>query len=369
MKKYVNRLLDAVKRSKEIYQRVFDESHSGVYLYGAGFVGRWTIDYFKGQNIPILGVIDSDPRRIGEVFEGQYIITDDVNQIAKEHPIIISSRHAVYGITKKINERTNPIISIDSFVVHKEYLPELERLETLFRADTKSLETFRAVLLSMILGHTEPLTEYADHSPFFSRYDFFNRDGEVFVDAGAYVGDSVERFIWSVNGAFREIHAFEPGLPQYRALNLRLTRLINEWAIKPESVKINHAALSDHNGYSRIERRDEHIRTRIGVSVDTLHDSAVDKIKNITLDTYFSHNSLSLLKVDVEGSEEALVGGGAKVIVRDKPRIALSVYHYPTDLLRLTLQIATINPDYTFTLGHHSTQLMDTVLYCRTKYG
>jgi FkbM family methyltransferase len=357
-----------LSRTKYSYDRILDSASRGIYLYGAGFVGKWSTHYFSEIGIPILGIIDSDERRWRNTFAGYQIINIEERPIDSESPVLISSRHAVRQIARKLEGLPNQVMSVDAFVVHREYIPLLESNEELFKHDRRSLETFYAILLSMLIGHTEPLAQYADATPFFGRYDFFNRDGEIFVDAGAYVGDSIERFIWSVNGVFREIHAFEPGQPQFNALQLRMVRLSSEWAIQPKSVILNNSALSDLDGNSQIQLSDEHVRTTLSEVFDATQNISRERVETKTLDTYFFDRSFSLLKVDVEGAEAALLRGGIKTIQRCQPRIALSVYHYPTDLLRLVELVKNINPDYQFGLGHHSSKLLETVVYCRSRY-
>jgi FkbM family methyltransferase len=357
-----------LSRTKYSYDRILDSASRGIYLYGAGFVGKWSTHYFSEVGIPILGIIDSDERKWGNTFAGYQIINIEESPIDSDTPVLISSRHAVRHIARKLDGLPNQIMSVDGFVVHREYASRLESIEQIFKHDARSLETFYAILLSMLLGHTESLAQCADATPFFGRYDFFNRDGEIFVDAGAYVGDSIERFIWSVNGVFREIHAFEPGLPQFKALQLRMARLSSEWAIRPNSVTLNNSALSDLDGHSLIEIPNQLIQTNLRNIADNNDSSSNRCVETIKLDTYFSESPFSLLKVDVEGAEAALLTGGINSIRRYCPRIALSVYHYPTDLFRLVEMVREISADYQYVLGHHSSQLMDTVVYCRSRY-
>ena len=90
-------------------------------------------------------------------------------------------------------------------------------------------------------------------------------------------------------------------------------------------------------------------------------------MQGVKLDSYINGGDVTFIKVDVEGSEKALIEGAANVIQRCCPRVALSVYHYPTDIFELPELIKRINPDYQLALGHHSFQMMETVLYCRDK--
>ena len=61
----------------------------------------------------------------------------------------------------------------------------------------------------------------------------------------------------------------------------------------------------------------------------------MDSVEVVSLDEYFGGDRFTFLKVDVEGSEAELIDGAAKIIHYHRPRIALSVYHYPTDIFTL----------------------------------
>ena len=92
------------------------------------------------------------------------------------------------------------------------------------------------------------------------------------------------------------------------------------------------------------------------------------KVQSTTIDAMIERYGMpDLIKIDVEGSEKALLEGAAEVIKRCRPRIALSVYHYPTDIFELPIIIMQLNHNYQISLGHHSFQQMETVLYCRDK--
>ncbi len=351
------------------YENVLNSAQDGIYLYGAGFVGTWAVGYFEQLGIPVHGFVDSDERKRGQTVAGKPIYClSDLNQ-SQINKIIISSRHAVPVIKARLAQVNSEAISVDAFVVHHMYPEWGERLEEWLSHDKKSLGTFWAVLVAMLTGHTGSLAPFADGRPFFDRFGFFNRDGEIFVDAGAYVGDSLERFIWSVNGVFREIHAFEPGKIQFKALEKRVERLREEWALPAEKVKINNKYLS-----SDTEQRcllDTYSLTNFTVLHQPLIDDTQSEVSSmmqgVALDSYINGGNISFIKVDVEGSERALLEGAQHVIARCRPRIALSVYHYPPDIFELPEIIKCLHPDYQLALGHHSFHMMETVLYCRDK--
>lgn len=364
-----NQLRNLWALSTSDYDNIRDVSSSGVYLYGAGFVGRWSISYLEGLGIKVLGFVDSDSTKWNSKILGKAVLSPRENAVIEAKAIIITARHAVNKVKLFLGSLTKAkIMSIDAFVVCQQGFETIERLEQLFSSDVRSLDTVRAVLIAMLEGSTRSLADYADNRPFFDRFGFFNRNGEVFVDAGAYVGDSIERFIWSVNGVFKKIYAFEPSHEQYIAMQKRIDRLIAEWGIGKEYFALENKAISNRSSNVRMKRGNQMAQNRIEFSSSPLDDfGAAAIVETVSLDEYFKEQGFTFLKVDIEGSELDLLDGAINSIQRDRPRIALSVYHFPLDIFSLPFRTQEINGDYEFILGHHSSQLMDTVLYCRDK--
>jgi FkbM family methyltransferase len=364
----VDQLAVRLSQGSELYARIRAAALEGIYIYGAGFVGSWAVSYLEELCMPVIGFIDSDLKKQGCIVSGKPILGLDDPGVRSAKVILIGSRHAVPSIKNVLANSSALIMSVDAFVVHQQWNEAIDRLEALFSHDQQSLKTVQAVLLSMLEGTTKPLSDFADNKPFFDKFGFFNRNGEIFVDAGAYVGDSVERFLWSVNGVFEHIHAFEPGLTQYQAMIKRVDRLIAEWALTSEKISLINKGISDVTRSVKIKSGSQLIQTRIEQigAIEGPGDSSVT-VDTISLDEYFDGDAFTFLKVDIEGSESAMLDGAVNSIRKWRPRMALSVYHYPIDIFELPNKCSELNPDYRFSISHHSSQLMDTVLYCKDK--
>lgn len=91
-------------------------------------------------------------------------------------------------------------------------------------------------------------------------------------------------------------------------------------------------------------------------------DIAVDVIK---LDDFFkSHESPTFIKMDIEGSELAVLRGCAETIRNHKLKLAICVYHKPEDIFEIPEYILSLNPDYKMWLRHYTNLVNETVLYC-----
>ena len=57
---------------------------------------------------------------------------------------------------------------------------------------------------------------------------------------------------------------------------------------------------------------------------------------------------IGLIKLDTEGMETKIINGAEKVIQRDKPILAIAIYHRPEDFFELKDRIKMMNHDYKF---------------------
>ena len=70
-----------------------------------------------------------------------------------------------------------------------------------------------------------------------------------------------------------------------------------------------------------------------------------------------------MIKMDIEGAETEALKGAKMIIKRDKPVLAISIYHKPEDIIELPELISDIHEGYKFYLRHYSLSWYDTVLY------
>lgn len=84
----------------------------------------------------------------------------------------------------------------------------------------------------------------------------------------------------------------------------------------------------------------------------------VDSIDNVC-----GKDRVTFIKMDIEGSEAEALRGAEKTIRRDKPRLAISLYHKPQDYFEIPFLIKEMVPEYKLYIRHHKPGKNDTVLY------
>ena len=277
----------------------------------------------------------------------------------------IASRH-IDEVERALAPHGLAVMSFDGYFVVRNF-PRLLAVRDSMLVDERSVTVFNALLMSMLTGSIAPCRDVMEKDMYFCLPEFAGNFDESFVDAGAFVGDTVERFIWENLGTFRHIYAFEPGYRQFKSLELRMQRLASEWAFDRASVSLVRAGLSDSPGRMTCTFLND-APLRHGLSEFASEAEAAEEdptsAKVLTLDSYLEGSKVSFIKADVEGMEMELLRGAQQTIRACKPKMSLCVYHYPSHLYEVTEYVRTLVPNYRFSLRHHAPLFGDFVLYC-----
>ncbi len=70
-----------------------------------------------------------------------------------------------------------------------------------------------------------------------------------------------------------------------------------------------------------------------------------------------------MIKMDIEGAELEALKGAKKTIQRDKPKLAICIYHKTEDLWEIPLYIKELVSEYCLYIRHQTFGTGDTVLY------
>lgn len=352
-------LEQTTSRMLESMPRSIASGQSPACLYGMGLIGQWALPTLKEDGVLIARCYDADPALTGTQVHGVPI--HSANDLAADRPdfVIVTARHVVGPISAMLAALGIAHVSYDAWYAARHFASFRHTHDALLK-DERSKEVLRAVLMAMLTGDTRHCESALDKDQYFCLPRFCGSQDEIYVDAGAFVGDSMERFIWAQNGIFSKIYAFEPGADQFVALQTRAVRLKAEWALSADAIELVHAALGDND-------RESFIGNRGALTSLTVHEAECLGSRAVTvlsLDRHLKGNRITFLKADVEGMEMALLKGARATIERHKPKIAISAYHYPADVPVLSAYLREIVPDYNFGLRHHSPRLLETVLYC-----
>lgn len=168
------------------------------------------------------------------------------------------------------------------------------------------------------------------------------------LDGGAYDGDTLERFR-RAGVPVAAAACFEPDPATFARLAANVRGLAGT------DVYLWPCALAALNGRLRFA-------DGLGESSRAAKDGGVE-VPCVAADEVLPAFAPTLVKLDVEGGEEEALDGMARLLVRDRPDLAVSVYHLPAHLLVLPARIASLGLGYTLYLRSHGQSGFDVVLY------
>lgn len=331
--------------------------NEGVSLFGSGEFGYRCAKYLIDNNYNINYFIDSDINKQGKKIYDIEIIHKNSDLSKNIKVVLISTNKYIDEIIAENKSNYNYIIPFDKWFIMKNF-NRLVSMHNYFY-DERSKEIFDTILYCKYNGAINKLADIFEKDHYFAINNFLSDSKkQIFVDLGAYVGDTVEKFVENCEGIFDKIYAFEPGNNQFIAMNSRVNRLIEEWAINKESIVLEKLGVSNIN-------KEVFFDVNCDILSNNITDNETDtKIKVVSLDNYFDGNPITFLKSDIEGEELNMLKGASETIKKYKPKMAISIYHKPDDFFTIPEFIKSLVPEYKFYLRHHSITYAETVLYC-----
>ena len=173
------------------------------------------------------------------------------------------------------------------------------------------------------------------------------RRDEVFVDCGAYDGDTIAQFRRATGDHFDRIIAFEPDPVNFAALK----------------TAINGDPRITLKPFATGSRR-ETVRFTIGGTSSMISPDGTCEVQIVTLDEALQGIAPTCMKFDIEGSELDTLEGGQETISRHRPKMAVCVYHCPDHLWSIPLRLNKLLPNSRFTMRTYYADGYECVCYC-----
>jgi FkbM family methyltransferase len=178
---------------------------------------------------------------------------------------------------------------------------------------------------------------------------------EVFVDCGAFDGDSTQEFIKRRSGSFGQIIAIEPDPVNYRALEAQLSALPFEMVSR---IQVVQSAVGS--------KREKVTFNATGTAASSIGEGSYE-VHCAPLDEILEDFKPTFIKMDIEGAEPDALLGARKVIERNKPVLAICTYHAQEHLWQIPLMIQSFCDDYQFLFRRYSDECWELVCYAVPK--
>jgi FkbM family methyltransferase len=175
---------------------------------------------------------------------------------------------------------------------------------------------------------------------------------EVFVDGGAFTGDTLTEFLRRTEGRFSRINAYEIDEGCFSGLR-EMVRSLDDGV--RERVHPYNLGLYDCNGDIGYVAN--------GTSSAVSSAAAAERARVVRLSDHCSGQRVSFVKMDIEGAEVKALHGAAETVRDCAPKLAVCVYHEPSHLWEVPLLAKDLLEEYRVYLRHHSTDVWETVCY------
>jgi len=366
----------AMARERSAFDLLAGPSKDRIVLFGAGNLGRKTLAGLRQVGIEPVAFTDNNARLWNTHVNGMPVLSPD--EAAGRY-----GNEATFVITIWRGEAPDPMAERESqlrslgcryvvtfqplFWKHAEiFLPHYavdlphrvhQQADDVRRAgrlwsDDASRSEYLAQLRWRLFGEFDALHNPVQHTIYFPLELCPLTDHEVFVDCGAYDGDSLRSFLDQPKKSFQRIYSFEPDPANFEKLE-------KDVSLRPEreSITLHRAAVGARVGTVQFSAGGN----------ESSHIGKGDMVNLVTLDRALSGTQPTYIKMDIEGAEVDALNGAREIIRQYSPVLAICSYHLQNHLWRIPLLIQSINPNYSFFLRPHLVEGWDLVCYAIPK--
>lgn len=342
-------------------------------IYPAARMGRRAASRLRATGVRVVAFGDSDLRLRGSVVDGLPVLSPD--EIAARHrhdAILVASTLFDSAIGEDLRARgCSAVIPVgylnlrlpDVFST-REYRgswtaatdpsnrPAIEEAFSLL-GDADSRRTFIGKLAFYLSLDKEHLDQSRSEATIYFDSSIYTLGAaEVVVDGGAFTGDTLRSFRNRSADQFHSYFAFEPDEGSYAVLS-------DAAATDPTRVVAIRAGLAAKTTEARL-------LSTAAIDSRVLGDQEPGGIQvaMVSLDEYFvGRIPPTLIKMDIEGAEAEALAGAAHLLRQAPPVLAISAYHFPTDLWTIPLMIKRLMPNCRLYMRHYTREVDDTVCY------
>jgi FkbM family methyltransferase len=231
---------------------------------------------------------------------------------------------------------------------YHEHMDEFENVGERLK-DEYSKELYKAYISSQMTGDIDAIQIYSESNQYFA--DFMPDAYDVFIDIGAYTGDTLIEAKKQMRSVKRYV-AFEPDEDNIAALknNIDKYSIANVQIIEKGAYETSGTLSFSSDGSSSTISEDGDEKISVCALDDVIHLKEDEK--------------KILIKMDIEGSEVYAIRGAKKLIKEHHPYLAICVYHKRDDLITIPHLLDEIsNNGYSYYLRYYGDNFRELVLY------
>lgn len=380
MRKRLNELLETEDGTKEMIRQCLNvgKKSEKIIIFGAGVGAGILLNLLKKNNLgdKVVAFSDNNHLKFNKTYMSEKLYVTPPAELMERYgencTLIIAS--SAFDLIKK--QLISYRYSEENIYLFNFAFMDLENTDKEFiwshiddfkRAyarmqDEKSRQIFVDILNYKItkkdtyLYHMQRYVDDERRQYFPSDLFEFSKD-EVFLDLGAYTGDTLAAFDDAYHGQWTKYLGFEVDI----CIFSELRKCISKHEKKDKIEIYNLAAynrkttlyFSENAGSSSMAEEDK--QGKIAVKADML-------------DNVLQNRKVTFIKMDIEGAEFNAISGMKNIIKNNIPIVAMCVYHRRDDIYKLTDLLEEISPSqYMFYLRQYRFTPTETVCYAIPK--
>lgn len=329
------------------------EVEKPVYIYGMGDGALKIMSVLERENIRYEGIYASNEFVRGHSFCGHVVKRlDEVKEMyGKDFVTLLAFAtfreemlEILYGLQSQCEFYAPdvPVVKTDDQLFDLDYINRHDKEFTEvyeMLSDEWSQKVFLNTLNFKVSGKVSYLKEIT--TPVSEVYETIiqPKPNDVYIDLGAYNGDTISEYLRFAKGDAKRIIALEPDIKNLA----RLQKRVEEEQIK--NVEAHHMGAWDCEDVLHFASR--------GGRNSMLDKKGMVEVKANSVDNLLGGEGATTINLDVEGAEAKAIWGCRKTIETYHPKLMISAYHKNEDLFTLPLLVKSFYPDYKLYLRHH----------------
>jgi FkbM family methyltransferase len=370
----VNEILNELEINK-INQNLIETKNQieveSLILFGSGNLGRKIAAYFKEKGYKIACFADNNAQKNETIVDDIVVYRPSIalEKFGGINPTWIvtiwSPGHSFKQThTQLLNLGVKNIVPVNNIfqIFSKDLLPyyHFQLPNYYLQEKAKIIEAFSYLQdeesrvqyykhLKVRVGHSfNELPDATTDNQYFPNDIVKLTEPEIFLDCGAYTGDTLNDYLKYAKAPFKKYICLEPDPKNLIALNNSIS------SQNISNTEVYEFAVGNENAVLKFEAT--------GGGGAGLSDSGSINVQCKRIDDYFKEE-ITFIKFDIEGAELDALKGAYNTIQKYKPKIAVCIYHLPNDLWEIILYIKNNFPFYNLNVRTHQYDGLDFVLY------
>ncbi len=366
-------LESVIHRERRTLEDLLCARGNRVVLFGSGNLGRRAADALRGIGIRPLAFSDNNQKRWGTQI-------DDISVLPPKEAAALYGENAVFLVTiwnefHWFQETKHQLLSYgcDNIApcssLHwrfpETFLPCLlnDLPSKLYKesnlilkaagiwADDISRTVFEANIRLRALAEFAGIPGRPSENTYLPLDLVCLSDADRFLDCGATGGEMVQDLIIKRGSGFDLFCALEAdniSFPRLEAYRRSLPDFLSS------KLKLYHCAVGAAHGLVHF--------AHMGQTGSRISDEGTP-VDCFPIDDLFKDLPLTFIKMDIEGAEYDALRGATKVIQRDRPILAICVYHTQNDIWRIPLLVHEMVPNHRLYLRAYEGDGFQTVMF------